>query len=287
MQQTLKDKVAVITGASRGAGRAIAAVLGEAGATVYVTGRTVRGAPAVDGLPGTVDDTADEVTTRGGHGIAAQCDYTVDHDVELLFERVRAEYGSLDLLVNNVWGGYEHQAFGIPMVPFWDQPRTQWESMFVAGMRAQLVTSQLAAPLMIIQPGGLIVSTVAWAYDEYLRNIYYDLSKAAVIRMTRGMAHDLRPHGVAAIAVAPGFMRTERILAAHAAHPFDLSITESPEYLGRAVRALATDANVMEKSGQLFTVGDLAREYGFTDIDGRQPAAFRFPTSTAPGFAGG
>ena len=274
---SLKDKVAVVTGASRGAGRAIAAVLGEAGATVYVTGRTARGAAAVDGLPGTVDDAADEVTSRGGHGIAVHCDHTIDHDVEALFKRVRAEHGRLDLLVNNVWGGYEAQAFGIPMVPFWDQPRSQWESMFVAGTRAQLVTSQLAAPLMITHPGGLIVSTVAWAYDEYLRNIYYDLSKAAVIRMTRGMAHDLRPHGAAAIAVAPGFMRTERILAAHAAHPFDLSITESPEYLGRAVRALAEDPNIMSKTGQLHTVGDLAREYGFTDIDGRQPEAFRFP----------
>ena len=284
---SLKNKLAIVTGASRGAGRAIAAVLGEAGVTVYVTGRTARNAPAVDDLPGTIDDTADEVTARGGHGIAVHCDHTVDHEVEALFERVRAEHGRLDLLVNNVWGGYEHQAFGIPMTPFWQQPRSQWESMFVAGMRAQLVASQLAAPLMITQPGGLIVSTVAWAYDEYLRNIYYDLSKAAVIRMTHGMAHDLRPHGTAAIAVAPGFMRTERILAAHAAHPFDLSITESPEYLGRAVRALAEDVNVMEKSGRLFTVGDLAGEYGFTDIDGRQPAAFRFPTSPAPGSAGG
>ena len=277
-----------MTGASRGAGRAIAAVLGEAGATVYATGRTARGAVAVDGLPGTVDDTADELTRRGGHGIAVHCDHRVDHDVEAFFERIRAEQGRLDILVNNVWGGYEGQAFGIPMVPFWEQPRSQWDNMFVAGLRAQLVASQLAAPLMIAQPGGLIVSTVAWAYDEYLRNIYYDLSKAAVIRMTRGMAHDLRPHGVAAIALAPGFMRTERILAAHTAHPFDLSITESPEYLGRAVRALAEDSNIMAKTGRLFTVGDLAREYGFTDIDGRQPPAFRFPAPTpAPGSGGG
>jgi NAD(P)-dependent dehydrogenase (short-subunit alcohol dehydrogenase family) len=284
---SLKEKVALVTGSSRGAGRAIAAVLGEAGATVYVTGRTARNSAAVDSLPGTIDDAADEVTARGGQGIAVHCDHTVDHDVDALFDRIRAERGRIDILVNNVWGGYEGQAFGIPMVPFWDQPRTQWESMFVAGMRAQLVASQFAAPLMIAQPGGLIISTVAWAYDEYLRNIYYDLSKAAVIRMTRGMAHDLRPHGVAAIAVAPGFMRTERILAAHAAHPFDLSITESPEYLGRAVRALAEDANIMNKSGHLFTVGELAQEYGFTDVDGRQPAAFRFLTSSAPDSIGG
>ncbi len=139
----------------------------------------------VDGLSGTVDDAADEVTARGGHGIAVHCDHTVDRDTEALFERVRVEHGRLDLLVNNVWGGYEGQAFGIPMTPFWEQPSSQWESMFVSGLRAHLVASQLAAPLMISQPGGLIVSTVAWAYDEYLRNIYYDLSKAAVIRMTR------------------------------------------------------------------------------------------------------
>jgi NAD(P)-dependent dehydrogenase (short-subunit alcohol dehydrogenase family) len=292
----LNGKVAVVTGASRGAGRAIAAVLGEAGATVYVTGRSKRGGPAADGLPGTIDDAAEEVTKRGGRGVAVHCDHTNDAEVEALFERVRSEHGQLDLLVNNVWGGYEGHTFGIPMGPFWEQPRSQWESMFVAGLRAHLVASQLAAKLMVDvekkagenepspspslkgRESRLIVSTVAWAYDEYLRNLYYDVSKAAVIRMTHGMAHDLRPHDVAAIAVAPGFMRTERILAAHAAHPFDLSITESPEYLGRAVRALAEDANVMDKSGQLFTVGDLAREYGFTDIDGRQPAAFRFPS---------
>lgn len=277
---TLSGKIAVVTGASRGAGRAIAAVLGEAGATVYVTGRSVRGGPTVDNLPGTVEDTADEVTSRGGRGIAVRCDHTLDRDVEALFERVRSEHGRLGLLVNNVWGGYEAQTFGIPMGPFWEQPRSQWESMFVAGLRAQLIASQLAAPLMIQHPGGLIVSTVAWAYDEYLRNIYYDLSKAAIIRMNLGMAHDLRKYGIAAIALAPGFMRTERILAAHAAHPFDLSITESPEYLGRAVRALAEDSNVMQKSGAVLTVGDLAQEYGFTDVDGRQPAAFRMPPAT-------
>lgn len=275
----LKEKVVLVTGASRGAGRAIAATLGEAGAKVYVTGRTTRGGAAVDNLPGTIDDTADEVTARGGRGIAVRCDHTVDAEVESLVNQIRSEQGCLDILVNNVWGGYEGHSFGIPMGPFWEQPRSQWESMFVAGLRAQLVTTQFAAPLMIEHPGGLIVHTVAWAYDEYLRNIYYDLSKAAVIRMMPGFAHDLRKYNIAAVAVAPGFMRTERILAAHAAHPFDLSITETPEYLGRAIRALAEDPSIMQKSGQLHTVGDLAREYNFTDTDGRQPAAFRFPTA--------
>jgi NAD(P)-dependent dehydrogenase (short-subunit alcohol dehydrogenase family) len=273
----LSNKVALVTGASRGAGRAIAAVLGETGATVYVTGRTVRGGAAADGLPGTIEDAAGEVTARGGRGIAVRCDHTVDADAEALFARVQDEAGRIDMLVNNVWGGYEGQMMGIPLKPFWEQPRSQWESMFVAGLRAQLVTAQLAAPLMIGRAGGLMLSTVAWAYDEYLRNLYYDVSKAAIIRMVRGMAHDLRPHGVAAVALAPGFMRTERILAVHAAHPFDLSGTESPEYLGRCVRALAEDADVMRRSGQVFTVGDLAREYGFTDVDGRKPEGFRMP----------
>jgi NAD(P)-dependent dehydrogenase (short-subunit alcohol dehydrogenase family) len=275
----LRNKVTVVTGASRGAGRAVAAVLGEAGATVYVTGRTMRGSAAVDNMPGTVDDTADEVTARGGRGIPVRCDHTVDRDVEALFERVGDEQGQLDLLVNNAWGGYEAQPAGLPRGPFWEQPRSQWESMFVAGVRAHLVASQLAAPLLTAQPGGLIISTVAWAYDEYLGNLCYDVSKAAIVRMIADMARDLHPFGVAAIALAPGFMRTERVLAAHAAHPFDLSITESPEYLGRAVRALAEDPTVLQKSGEVFTVGDLAQEYGFTDTDGRQPAAFRMPTA--------
>lgn len=276
--KSLLDKVAVVTGASRGAGRAIAAVLGEAGATVYVTGRTTRGSAAVDGLPGTINDAADEVTSRGGRGIPVRCDHTVDAEVAALFDRVRSELGRLDLLVNNAWGGYEGFMMGIPMKPFWEQPREQWQSMFVAGLRAQLVTAQLAAPLIIERSRGLLISTVAWAYDEYLRNLYYDVSKAAVIRMIRGMAHDLKPHNVAAIALAPGFMRTERIVAAHAAHPFDLSWTESPEYLGRGVRALAEDPDAMRHTGQVLTVGDLAPIYNFTDTDGRQPVAFRMPT---------
>ena len=292
---TLSDKVAVVTGASRGAGRAIAAVLGEAGTTVYVTGRTTRGSSAVDNLPGTIEDAAEEVTSRGGRGIPIRCDHTLDAEVAALFDRVRTDVGRLDVLVNNAWGGYEGYTMGIPMKPFWEQPREQWQSMFVAGLRAQLVTAQLAAPLMINTstlplPLGegrgegacrsLMISTTAWAYDEYLRNLYYDVSKAAVIRMIRGMAHDLKPHGVAAIALAPGFMRTERILAAHAAHPFDLSWTESPEYLGRCVRALAEDMDVMRHTGQVLTVGDLAPVYNFTDPDGRQPAAFRMPTAS-------
>lgn len=277
-----KGKVAVVTGGSRGAGRSIAAVLGEAGATVYVTGRSVRGGPTADGLPGTIEDTAEEVTRRGGLGLPVRCDHTADGEVEGLFQRIRSEQGRLDLLVNNVWGGYEGYSTGLPVVPFWEQPRGQWQSMFVAGLRAHIMASQLAIPLMLPRRQALLVSTVAWAYDEYLGNLFYDIAKAAIIRMIFGMAKELRPHGVAAVALAPGFMRTERVLAAHAIHPFDLSETESPEYLGRAVAALAADPEVLHKSGGVLTVGDLAREYGFADVDGRQPVPFRMPANGGP-----
>jgi NAD(P)-dependent dehydrogenase (short-subunit alcohol dehydrogenase family) len=273
----LRGRVAVVTGASRGAGRSIALVLGERGASVYVTARSRRGAPTTEDLPGTIEETAEDVTARGGIGIPVRCDHAVDGDVDALFERVRHEHGRLDLLVNNVWGGYEHYdnaGFG---GPFWEQPLRHWEGMFTAGVRAHLVASRFAAPLMLARRRGLIVSTVAWAFDRYLGNLFYDVAKGAIIRMAFGMAHELRPHGVAAVALAPGFMRTERVMAAHTVQPFDLGRTESSEYVGRAVAALAGDPDVLDKSGRLLTAGDLAREYGFTDVDGRQPEAFRLP----------
>ena len=271
----LRDHVAVVTGASRGTGRAIALALGAAGATVYVTGRSRRGGPTTDGLPGTIDDTAEAVTARGGHGIAVRCDHTVDADVAALFRRVQAGHGRLDLLVNNAWGGYEQHAVATFTAPFWEQPLAErWDGMFVAGVRAHVTASRCAAPLMLSRRRGLIVSTVAWAFDKYLGNLVYDMAKAATIRMTFGMAEELRPHGVVAVALAPGFVRTERVLTAHAAQPFDLSSTESTDYIGRAVTALAGDRTVLAKSGRLLTVGDLAREYGFTDRDGRQPEPF-------------
>jgi NAD(P)-dependent dehydrogenase (short-subunit alcohol dehydrogenase family) len=274
------ETVAVVTGASRGVGRAVAAVLGESGATVYVTGRSVRGGPATENLPGTVDDTADEVTVRGGRGIPVPTDHTVDADVEALFERVSREAGRLDVLVNNAWGGYERYGSDFA-APFWEQPLARWDAMYVAGVRAQLVASRLAAPLLRAERAGrpgLIVSTIAWAFGEYLRNIVYDSAKAAIARMMFGMAEELRPHRVAAVALAPGYVRTERILAAHAVRPWDLSGTESPEYAGRAVAALAADPGVLSKSGRLLTAGELAREYGFTDVDGTQPEPFRWPS---------
>ena len=281
----LTDTVALVTGASRGAGRGIALELGAAGATVYVTGRSVAGGPTTDNVPGTVDETASEVTARGGQGIAIRCDHTVDADVESVFARIRADHGRLDLLVNNVWGGYEDSACRpLPMVPFWEQSLHQWDGMFTAGVRAHLAASRLAVPLMLPQRRGLIVSTTAnLAVFPYFPNIFYDLSKTAVARLVWAMAEELRKHGIGALAVAPGFMRTERVTEAFrragAAAALDGpgGPKETPFYLGRSIVALASDPQVLERSGQLLEVGTLAREYGFTDVDGSQPAPFRLP----------
>ena len=284
----MNNIVALVTGASRGAGRGIALELGGAGATVYVTGRSVAGGPTTDSVPGTIDKTAQEVTNLGGRGIAVRCDHTVDADVESLFARIRDEHGRLDLLVNNVWGGYENsECRPLPLVPFWEQSVHQWDGMFAAGVRAHLTASRIAVPLMLPQRRGLIVSTTA-NLDAlpYLQNIFYDLSKNAIARLTWAMAQELREHGIAALAVAPGFMRTERVVEAfrRAGAPDALDgprgPQETPAYLGRAIVALASDPLVMNRSGQVVEVGALAREYGFTDINGTQPAPFRLPAST-------
>ena len=281
--RSLKDTIALVTGASRGAGRAVALELGAAGATVYVTGRSVNGGPTTDSVPGTIDATATEVSDRGGRGIAVRCDHTVDADVESLFAGIRREHGRLDLLVNNVWGGYENpDCRPLPMVPFWEQSLHQWDGMFTAGVRAHLTASRLAVPLMLPQRRGLIVSTTANLEPlGYLRNLFYDLSKNAVRRLAWATAQELREHGIASLAVAPGFMRTERIVEAFrragalAALDGPGGPKETPVYLGRAIVALASDERVIEKSGQLLEVGALARDYGFTDVDGAQPAPFR------------
>ena len=279
----LNESIALVTGASRGAGRAIAVELGTAGATVYVTGRSVRGGPTTDDVPGTIDDTAQAVSECGGRGIAVRCDHTIDADVEKLFDRIRADHGRLDVLVNNVWGGYEHpDCRPLPMVPFWEQSLHQWDRMFDAGVRAHLTASRLAVPLMLAQRRGLIVSTTANLEPlGYLRNLFYDLSKHAVHRLVWAMAQEVREHRIASLAVAPGFMRTERIVEAFrragAAAALDGpgGPKETPSYLGRAVVALAADEDVIEKTGQVLEVGALACEYGFTDVDGSQPAPFR------------
>jgi NAD(P)-dependent dehydrogenase (short-subunit alcohol dehydrogenase family) len=292
----LSGRVAVVTGASRGAGKGIAVELGAAGATVYVTGRSTRAQPPTSysrilalsqlpRMPGSIEDTAEEVTREGGRGIAVRCDHTDAADVESLFARVKRDEGRLDLLVNNAWGG--HEAFtGVFDAPFWDQPLDQWEAMIDRGVRNHLLASRAAVPLLLQRRGGLIVTTTFWDRDRYIRgNLLYDLAKSAMNRLAFGMAEELRPHGVASVAVSPGWMRTELILTGHRtdeAHWRErpaLARTESPRYVGRAVVALAADPGVLERSGQVLRVADLARTYGFTDVDGRQVDAFELGAS--------
>lgn len=261
----LDGVVAVVTGASRGAGRAIAAVLGGAGATVYVTGRSTRADPSAPGRDGSIDETAAAVSERGGVGIPVRVDHVVDASVEALFGRIDDEQGRLDVLVNNVWGGYE-QRYDEPEAPFfgpfWDQPMWRWDAMFTAGVRAHFLAGRYAAPLLVrhrAERPGLILNTIAWAFGAYLGNVLYDTAKAATARLAFGMAQDLRDHRVAAVAVAPGH----------------LGVDESPEYLGRAVTTLAADPDIMNRTGSDVSVGELARAYGFTDVDGTQPEPFR------------
>ncbi|MFW6124830.1 MAG: SDR family oxidoreductase, partial [Pirellulales bacterium] len=266
-----------MTGASRGAGRGIALVLGQAGATVYVTGRSTRAEGATGNRRETIDETAELVAARGGRAIPVGCDHTVDSDVEALFDRVRREQGRLDLLVNNAWGGYER---AVDFSPFWQIPLVHWSLMFDAGVRSHLVAARCAVPLLLAQGRGLIVATTAAVGTQYRGNLFYDVAKTATNRMAVAMAEDLRPHGVAIVAFSPGWMRTEKVLDAfktdaanwYAIAP--LEKTESTEYVGRAVVTLAADPHVMQKTGRLLEVADLARQYGFVDIDGRQVPPF-------------
>lgn len=283
----LRGRVALVTGASRGAGRAIAAVLGEHGATVYVTGRSMRGCPTTDNMPGTIEDSAEEVTRRGGAGIPVFCDHANESDVESLLRRIREEQGRLDILVNNAWGGYEQERL-MPAY-FWESPLRLWDAMVERGLKAHLLATYFAIPLMIesasatgrnkrSRPPGLIVSTVAWDHDKYIGS-FYDLAKHSIVRLLWGLAFELRQFRIATVAVAPGFMRTERVMS-HVKGDADwkkipwLKASESPEYVGRAIAALACDAQVMRRSGKAFQAGELAREYGFTDINGRRVPPF-------------
>jgi NAD(P)-dependent dehydrogenase (short-subunit alcohol dehydrogenase family) len=252
--------VAVVTGAARGVGRGIALVLGEAGATVYVTDRESRDRRFSD-LPGTVEDTAEQLTGRGGTGIPVPLDHTDDTGVAALFERVRAEHGGLDLLVANACDG---NALPFRGGPFWTLPLEHWHNMVDVGVRSHLVAAWHAAPLLI-ERRGLCVLTGYTAPDDVIAgHLFYDLAMHAVSRMAHSLAHDLRPHGVTALAVSPGFTRTEAIVAelGDALPPG----TDSIEFPGRAVRALLEDPEVARHAGATIPVRTLAAQYDFVDV---------------------
>jgi dehydrogenase/reductase SDR family protein 1 len=263
----LKGTIAIVTGASRGVGNGIALGLGEAGATVYVTGRSIERGP----LPGTVGETADAVTALGGRGIAVRCDHAIDADVEALFARVHAEQGRLDVLVNN--------AFAVPdgklIAPFWEQPIAFWDTMHTVGLRSHYVASVFAAKRMVEAKRGLIVNVSSFGAKIYAVNVAYGAGKAGVDRLSRDMGRELAPFGVTAVSLWPGIVKTERLLLEPERLGFDTSKGESAQFSGRAVAALAADPDRLTKTGQALVVAELAREYGFTDTDGTQPPSLR------------
>lgn len=251
----LDGKVALVTGATRGVGKGVALELAEAGAVVYATGRTIS-----------------EETFADERIIPVCCDHTQDSDAEAAFQRIANERDRLDILVNNVWGGYENMVENGEftwMLPFWKQPLRRWDAMFAAGVRASYVASAFAARTMVAQGSGLIVNISFWAAQKHIGNVAYGVSKAATDKMTADMAHELREHNVAVVSLYPGLVRTEKVM--EAADFLDLSNSESPQFIGRAVAALASDSDIMQKSGQVVVAAALAQEYGFRDIDGKQP----------------
>jgi dehydrogenase/reductase SDR family member 1 len=270
----LHDRVALVTGASRGVGKGIVLGLAEAGATVYLTGRSTRAGGRSVELPGTIDDTADEARSLGGEAVPVRCDHRDDEQVAAVVGRIRDERGRLDVLVNNVWGGYEYLHRGEwehAGAPFWRRPIEIWDDMFSAGVRAHYVASVLAAPLLI-DGGGLVVNVSSVAGERYERDVAYGVAKAATDRLTCDTGEELREHGVAVVSLYPGLVRTESVVASGF---FDLSGSESPQFLGRAVAALAADEHVLARSGCVLVAAELAEEYGFTDVDGSRPGSVR------------
>jgi NAD(P)-dependent dehydrogenase (short-subunit alcohol dehydrogenase family) len=265
-------KIAVVTGASRGVGKGVALGLGEAGATVYVTGRTIKNKTDVEKLGGTVFQTAEEVTAIGGNGIALQCDHRDDKQTEKVFKQVAKQSKRIDILVNNAWGGYEQMHEGRRFTyfkPFWEQPFWRWDAMFDSGVRAAYIASAFAARMMTKKKSGLIVNISFWAAQTYMGNTQYGASKAAVDKLSEYMAHELKKYKVAVVSLYPGLVRTESVMR-NAKH-FDMSNSESPQFIGRVVNALANDPNIMKKSGKVLVAAQEALEYGIQDIDGKQP----------------
>ncbi|MFI7193965.1 SDR family NAD(P)-dependent oxidoreductase [Nocardia nova] len=276
MNGILTDRVAVVTGASRGIGKGIALELGAAGATVYVTGRSERPGQ----LPGTVAATAGEIDELGGRGVAFVCDHRDDEAVARLFETVRADHGRLDVLVNNVYNSPASARW--LGKPFWEVPPKAWDEGFDIGVRSHYAAAHFAAPLLI-ESGGLIVDISSPGAEHFTHNVVYGVGKAAVDRLTADMAHDLAATEVTVVSLWPGIVNTEllqlvpadaqgrRLITLPGEGTFDLNEAETPHFAGRAVVALAADPGRRSRTGRAWRVADLAEAYGFTDIDGRVP----------------
>jgi len=266
----LTGQVAVVTGASRGIGKGIALELGAAGAKVYLTGRTVQ--EGTFELPGTIGATAREVTELGGEGIAIQCDHSDDDAIIALWKRIREDEGRVDILVNNVFTAPNADILSGGK-GFWELPIEIWDEIMHVGCRSHYVSSHEAVPMMIEQGGGLIVNISSFAGLAYVFNLAYGVGKAAVDRMSKDMAIELKDHNVTCVSLYPGWVKTERLekRKADGTIPYGIEKGETPRFTGRSVVAVANDPKRMERSGQVLIVNEIAREYGFTDVDGSQP----------------
>jgi NAD(P)-dependent dehydrogenase (short-subunit alcohol dehydrogenase family) len=287
MARPLKDRIALVAGATRGAGRGIAVELGAAGATVYVTGRSTRARRSEYDRPETIEDTADLVTEAGGRGIAVPTDHLRPQQVRALVDRIAHEQGRLDVLVNDIWGGEKLFQWDTPV---WEHDLDNGLKLLRLAVETHAVTCHHALPLLLRHPGGLVVEmtdgTAEYNRDTYRVNLFYDLAKASVLRMAFALGHELGPRGATAVALTPGWLRSEIMLDLFGVREENwrdalrrephFAISETPRYVGRAVAALAADPDVARWNGQSLSSGGLAREYGFTDLDGSRPDAWRY-----------
>jgi NAD(P)-dependent dehydrogenase (short-subunit alcohol dehydrogenase family) len=290
----LAGRIALVAGATRGAGRQIAVQLGAAGATVYATGRSTRRQRSEIGRPETIEETAELVTAAGGTGIAVQVDHLVPEQVRALIERIDREQGRLDVLVNDIWGAESLITWHEPV---WKQPLDAGFRTLRLAIDTHIITSHFALPLLIRRPGGLVVEigdgTSAYNETNYRLSLFYDLAKVSVNRLAFSQAHELRGYGGTAVALTPGWMRSEAMLEHYGvteenwrdalAEEPHFAISETPVFVGRAVAALAADPDKARWSGKSLSAGELARVYGFTDIDGSRPDAFRYITEVVEG----
>jgi NAD(P)-dependent dehydrogenase (short-subunit alcohol dehydrogenase family) len=287
MSGPLAGKVALVSGATRGGGRGIAVALGEAGATVYATGRSTRERRSEIDRPETIEETAELVTAAGGEGIATQVDHLDPGQVASLVERIDSDHGRLDVLVNDIWGAEHLFKFNTPV---WEHDLDNGLRLLRLAIDTHLITSHHALPLLIRRPGGLVVEvtdgTAEYNADHYRVNAFYDLAKTSVIRLAWAQAQELESHGGTAVALTPGWMRSELMLEHHGVTESNwrdatertphFCISESPRYVGRAVAALAADPDLSRWNGQSLSSGQLAQVYGFTDTDGTRPDCWRY-----------